>query len=272
MIGHVIGDRLFSSGIGGPFYSLKCALSGASRDIPLRFIFPLFTPLALICCAICPPAYAVVMSRGLPARVGSPRLPVGASIIAARGELLMALIIWWLVVIAGYEAVSFVVGSETEIYAKAARTGQSLQMATPEQMSYVAAVMRCYFIYAFVLMMALLFTLTLSMAGLSQSPNPLKLSLRAMFVNIPGYVALCMALLIAFAFIEKEYSALKMRHIMGFMLGKKQFDPTWPFLILRIYLIGAFCAAAALCAALSLRMWRPFKDEDKPKDAKAGRK
>ena len=270
MIGHVIGDRLFSSGIGGPFYSLKCGLTGACRDIPLRFIFPLFTPLALACCAVCPPAYAVVMSRGLPARPQPQRLPLAASVIAARGELLMALIIWWLVVIAGYEAVSFVVESEGEVYARAANAGRSLQMATPEQMAYVAAVMRSYFAYAFALMMALLFCLTLSMAGLSQCPGALWLSLRAMLVNIPGYVALAMALLIAFAFIEKEYSALKVRHIMGFMLGRKQFDPTWPFLILRIYLAGAFCAAAALCAALSLRLWRPFKEEDKPGDAKAG--
>ncbi|MGN0909479.1 MAG: hypothetical protein ACI4NA_07635 [Succinivibrio sp.] len=261
MIGKIIGDHLFSSGIGGPFYSLKCGLTGVGKDIPFAFIFPLFTPVALVICALCPPAYAVIISRALSPVPGTTRQRLDATVIAARGELLMALVFWWIVLIAGYQAVSYVISSEGEIYAKAARAGQNLQLATPEQMAYVAAVMRSYFIYAFALMMALFLSLTLSMAGLALKPSPLKLSLRAVFVNLPGYIALAMAMLIAFAFLEKEFSTLKMRHITGFMLGRKSFDPTWPFLILRIYLVGAFCAAAALCSALSLRLWRPFSEQ-----------
>ncbi len=271
MIGHIFGDRLYSSGIGGPFYSLASGLTGYGKGIPMRFIFPLWTPLALLVCAVCPPAYAIFMSRVYPSRIDAPKAPLAASVIAARGELLMALLIWWIVLIAGYEAVSYIVQSQGEIYAKAARAGRNLQMATPDQMAYVTAVTRSYFAFAFVLMMSLFLTLTLSLAGLSQCQNPLRHSLRAMFFNLPGYIALAMALLIAFAFIEKEFSTLKLRYISGFMLGRKQFDPTWPFLILRVYLLGAFCTAAALCSALSLRLWRPFPGSDPDETVKSGK-
>ncbi len=263
MIGKILGDRLFSSGIGGPFYSIKCSLTGFGRDIPFRFICPLLTPLTLILCFICPPAYAVIMSRAFPPAHGEIRQPVGLTVFNARGELLIAAVFWWFMLIAGYEVVSFVISAESEIYAKAARAGKSLQLATPEQMAYVTAVTRSYFALAFVLMLSLILSLTMSFAGLSRSVSPLKLTLRAVFVNLPGYICLLMVMLILFAFIEKEFSTLKIRHITGFMLGRKNFDPTWPFLILRIYLLGAFCAAAALCSALSLRLWVPFKNDEK---------
>jgi hypothetical protein len=278
MIGKIIGDRLFSSGIGGPFYSMKCGLTGFGKDIPFRFIFPLFTPFALLLCAVCPPAYAVVISRAVPPRADSPRLPLWRSVSAARGELLFALLLWWLVMVAGYEIVSLVISSASadlsqtlaKLGADSTAAGQTenglrniWQQANDSQMKFATLSMSCYFSFAFVLMLALFESLTLSMAGLSQSPSPVKLSLRAVFVNLPGYIALVMVILLAFAFIEQQYSSFKIRYMSGFMFSRQNFDPTWPFLILRIYLLGAFCAAAALCSALSLRLWRPFGDGEK---------
>jgi hypothetical protein len=256
MIGKILGDRLFSSGIGGPFLCLKGGLTGLFPGVGARFITPLLSPFLLLTGALAPSVWALLLRSGC--RDQRQALMQGKGFLQLLrenlGAALMGTLAWWAVLCGAYEAISWRTGVLAQRYAEAAMAHKVLQIATPEQLEYSQALLTMYAAAALLLMLIFSLIVLWSLAATLNLRAPFAHALRAFGANAPGYLLLAALAVCVFGIIEKEFAVLKLSYLEGYILGQERFNPTWPFLALRIWLSCAFMSAFGLMAALALRI------------------
>lgn len=252
-------DCVHSSGVGGPFYSLIAGLTGYAKHQRMAVITPLISPLTLLVCLLCPPLYAWFFHRGCISTLEgrAPLPPLALELRAHLGALLMGTLAWWLALIAAYMAVTYRMDVMLIAYQDAAKAHQALQIGTPEQLEYSQGVTQTISIAGLVLVLVLALIMNFCFAALENMQDALPQALKAFGVNLPGYLLLAVVAVVVFAVIERYFAVLKLRYLEAYILGREEFDPAIPFIVLRIYAGNVVMVALAMMGVIALKI-HPF--------------
>ena len=245
-------------GIGGPFLCLINGLTGYLKNHRTGFILcPVFTPFFILASVFFPPLFAVFVKGQLDRTHIGLILPPKRSDNREWLQLALLNLCWWILLYIAYRFIDYRTEVLLDIYRSSVQGQQVLQIATPEQLQYANSLTQTYCYVAYVLLLALSLIFTLSMSFKTQLPNAAGSALKGFFSNLPGYLVIITVMIVSFTILERYFAYYKLQAIESIVLDKKEFfDPAWPFLILRIYLSGAFALALALLSAGSIGIYK----------------
>ncbi len=223
----------------------------------MRYITPLICFITVPLALISPALYACFVRCGLRGEIkGATGIAVLPKMILGKLPLMIMLTLaWYLAIAIAIFYIDIQSNQAMAIYEEAAKSHQVLQIGTPEQLEFSRKVTQAiaYCGLALVLIFSILTSIAMATAN---NKNAVTAGLKAFLVNLPGYIVLAVITIVAFAIIEKYFAILKLRFIEASIMNKEEFDPFWPFMILRLYALNAVAVASAIMAAISLKLCR----------------
>ena len=239
-------DKIQSCGVGGVIFSLITGLTGFNKNLLNCYIFPFLAPFTVFLFFIYPPLACMWIYNAIK-RKGDMRRWFFLNF---KAQLVIELI-WILLLVIIYELISLRADYLFEIYKAQAMQNKTLQIATPEQMQYSQGLLQAYALSAAALIIGFIYLVSYGFANIDNRLKPFKQALRAMLLNLPGYLLIIVISITVFTIIERYFAILKLRYLEGYILNKEVFDPHLLFIVLRLYVLQALFTAYLLLSASS---------------------
>ena len=232
-------------GIGAPLLAFIEGLIGKRADLKTAFICPLWAPLLVPLCMLFPFLGAIIFSKAKKGHEGYELLGFRFGLIL---EIFYFLLLYFI-----YQYLSYKSGILWDIYAKKASLNHhNLQIATPEQLEYSQSLLFAYAQGAFAYILGFVFIQSAVFAKILGRVNPIKVALKAVFINLPSYILLICISIAVFSIVEKYFANLKLHYLESYILGKEAFKPDYWFIALRLYLYQGMQTGYLIVSAISL--------------------
>lgn len=182
------------------------------------------------------------------------QLNLTQSIKSHIGLLLGVLLGYYLVWGAVYFWSSTAAYRAMQAYMEAARQNQVLQIATPEQLAYANHMTAIFTIAGVVLVLSLVVSFALTFLGILQYRRIAWQLVLLIGKNLPGLAMLTALFYAIILIMERYYAHLRIIAVEAMIRGTEYFDPSVPFIVLRLYVGAVLLMALALTVGMSLHV------------------
>lgn len=141
-----------------------------------------------------------------------------------------------------------------QAYMEAARQNQVLQIATPEQLAYANHMTAIFTIVGVVLVLSLVVSFALTFLGILQYRRIAWQLVLLIGKNLPGLAMLTALFYAIILIMERYYAHLRIIAVEAMIRGSEYFDPSVPFIVLRLYVGAVLLMALALTVGMSLHV------------------
>ncbi len=238
-------------GLRGLLRLLWCALIGSHPDLRPLTISPLVSLVTVPFVALFPGLYALLLVRSAEQRRGLLGFSFNDRIHAFARELLAAQALWWLFLY----GLGLIIDHRTQIivatFERKARAHQVLQLATPEQLELNHSMMVLLGLCAAAFLLGLYLMLSYFMHLSTRGGSPLRFALRSLLSNLPLIALIAGLTVLTLIIIERHYAHFRLQAFEAYVMGQEAFDPTMPFLLIRLLCLNAFLVWLILAAALA---------------------
>lgn len=183
------------------------------------------------------------------------------------GFLLAVLLGYYMTLVAVYFAVSNASYKAMQIYMEAARKNQVLQIATPEQLTYANHMTTIFTIAGVIIIFALVLCFALTFIRLLPYKKIAATCLLLVLKNLPGLALLTAIFYAMILLIERYYAHFRIIAVEAMIRGVDYFDPTLPFIILRLYVGAVLLMSFALSLSMGLHLLPASFRTSKSKDS-----
>ena len=141
-----------------------------------------------------------------------------------------------------------------QAYMEAARQNQVLQIATPEQLAYANHMTAIFTIVGVVLVLSLVVSFALTFLGILQYRRIAWQLVLLIGKNLPGLAMLTALFYAIILIMERYYAHLRIIAVEAMIRGSEYFDPSVPFIVLRLYVGAVLFMTLALTLGMSLHV------------------
>lgn len=141
-----------------------------------------------------------------------------------------------------------------QAYMEAARQNHVLQIATPEQLAYANHMTAIFTISGVVLVLALVVSFALTFLGILQYRKIAWQLVLLIGKNLPGLAMLTALFYAIILIMERYYAHLRIIAVEAMIRGSEYFDPSVPFIVLRLYVGAVLLMTLALTLGMSLHV------------------
>lgn len=214
------------------------------------------------------------------------RYNTAAFISAHMKTLALSLLSYYVVFFSTFVVAAFAISNAMMIYVEKAKTSHQLQIATAEQLAYANAVNSVLTIAGIVIFVTILMifavvfvsaikdvTINAAKSEAQQAEaegrgnaaaqiaaqgeaisklGTFSTAVATVLKNLPGLALLMCILYAVFVIVERYYAHMRVTAIEAMVLGQPYFDPSLPFIVIRLYIIYAFCLAFASVILMAL--------------------
>lgn len=214
------------------------------------------------------------------------RYNTAAFISAHMKTLALSLLSYYVVFFSTFVVAAFAISNAMMIYVEKAKTSHQLQIATTEQLAYANAVNSVLTIAGIVIFVTILMifavvfvsaikdvTINAAKSEAQQAEaegrgnaaaeiaaqgeaisklGTFSTAVATVLKNLPGLALLMCILYAVFVIVERYYAHMRVTAIEAMVLGQPYFDPSLPFIVIRLYIIYAFCLAFASVILMAL--------------------
>lgn len=238
-----------SVGTGGMLYAILKGLTGSAKDLSAFTISPFIFIFSLPCAFLAPMLWALLIFKSHCVKVKRD-FSLKSFIGKHKGSLLFFEAIYFACLLLLFNFLFFKLDSLTALYISQAQNLSGLQIGTASQADYARSVTFLFSVCALVVLVLISFLSLNAYSLINKDANPVKASLKALLLNLPGFIALYAACVCVFIVVERSFAVFKLNAVRAMVLNQDYFDWSLVFIALRIYLLCAFINAIFVLGAL----------------------
>ncbi len=182
------------------------------------------------------------------------KLHLGMSIRTHLGSLLCMLLCYYLVALGVYFFSSHYMNKALYRYIDIATSHKVLQIATPEQIEYANSVMVIWTLagatMVFMALICFVFTLMLVL----NYENKAKAAAALILKNLPGFMVIGAIFYAIVVIVERYYAHFRVISVEAMIRDVEYFDPTVPFILLRLYISHVLVVCLVLTVLMAMRI------------------
>lgn len=238
-----------SVGTGGMLYAILKGLIGSAKDLSAFTISPFIFIFSLPCALLAPMLWAFLIFKSHCVKVKqdfSLRLFISRHI----GSFLFFEALYFICLFLLFNFVFFKLDYLTDLYISQAQNLNTLQIGTGAQADYARSVTFLFAVCALVVLILISFLSLSAYSLINKDSNPVKTALKALLLNLPGFIVLFAACVCVFIVVERSFAVFKLNAVQAMVLNQDYFDWSFAFIALRIYLLCAFINAIFVLGAL----------------------
>lgn len=182
------------------------------------------------------------------------RLDIAENILQNKYLIAVSQFIYWLALSVVIYGMNFFATLAVEKYRASAMRHQVLKIVTPEQIDYANTIVMILSIGGSILLAAMLLVFAMTLVAATNCLYPKTVASKVLIKNIPGVVSVSCLMYAVCVIVERYYAHYTLIAYENILLGHDYFNPTWLFILLRLYLICAFLTSFVLTMMMSLKL------------------
>ncbi len=238
-----------SVGTGGMLYAILKGLTGSAKDLSAFTISPFIFILSLPCSLFAPMLWALLIFKSHCVKVKQD-FSLKSFISQHIGMLLVFEAIYCICLFLLFNFLLFKIDSLTALYISQAQNLNTLQIGTALQADYARSITFLFAVCALIVLFLITFLSLSAYSLINKDSNIVKTALKALLLNLPGFIVLYAACVCVFIVVERSFAVFKLNAVQAMILNQDYFDWSFAFIALRVYLLCAFVNAIFVLGAL----------------------
>lgn len=231
--------RLSFIKIGDCLSLLVKSLVGSFKQLKAFSLSPLLAPIYIPLVMLFPMALPLIVNYSAKSKSKSNLA------LYLNWRLVLIWFLWIFFLFIGFTILVDVISTMSAAYSKELAEGKLYSSALSYTVNTIKDVY--FFIACCVLTLALVFSLT--QATILYPFEGIVLGIQAFIRNLPGVLIYLVFFSLVSFFIERQFAYFKLEALQNYMLGKDFFDPSFLFIVLRLYLVQILLSSLVMLFA-----------------------